>query len=161
MMQYWRLHKGINQSSSLGAYLYILNNLGIQWVIVRVGWDFCCAVLEEIFLPGKTSIMAVVSVTFILHPSRLCVWENYSFLTTGVSQRGLSRAGQCAPYAQWAFSTAFPLRWPSAIPYTPVLLSIGSAHPGKTRYSLLYGPSLGLKRRKEKQTVRLFKKKKK
>lgn len=31
-------------------------------MIVRVRWDFCCAVLEEIFLPGKKSTTAVVHV---------------------------------------------------------------------------------------------------
>lgn len=59
-----------------GAYLYVLNDLGIQWVIVRVGWDFCCAVLEEIFLPGKKSKTAVVHVNN--HSSSVapwCVWK--------------------------------------------------------------------------------------
>lgn len=31
-------------------------------MIVRVGWDFCCAVLEEIFLPGKKTRTPVVHV---------------------------------------------------------------------------------------------------
>lgn len=73
-------------------------------------------------------------------------------LTTGVSQTGLSRAGRCGPCVQWASSTAYPQRWPSATPYTPALLSIESEHPGKTGCSPLCDPSLGLKRRR-KRTV--------
>lgn len=60
-----------------GAYLYVLNNLGIQWVIVRVGGDFCCAVLEEIFLPGKKSGTPVVHVSarsFAVTPWRVWKW---------------------------------------------------------------------------------------
>lgn len=34
------------------SYLYVLDDLGIKGVIVGVGWDFCCAILEQIFLPG-------------------------------------------------------------------------------------------------------------
>lgn len=33
-------------------YLYVLNDLRIKRVIVGVGRDFWCAVLEQIFLPG-------------------------------------------------------------------------------------------------------------
>lgn len=67
-----------------------------------------------------------------------------SFLTTGVSQTGLSRAGRCGPCVRWASSTAYLQRWPSATPYTPALLSIASVHPGKTGCSPLCDPSLGL-----------------
>lgn len=70
-------------------------------------------------------------------------------LTTGVSQTGLSRAGQCGPCVQWASSTAYPQRWPSATPYTPALLSIASVHPRKTGCSPLCDPSLGLERGRE------------
>lgn len=70
-------------------------------MIVRVGWDFCCAVLEEIFLPGKKTRTPVVHVN--IHSSSVApedVGENDSLLTTGAFQRGLSRAGRCAPFAQ-------------------------------------------------------------
>ena len=67
-----------------------------------------------------------------------------SFLTTGVSQTGLSRAGRCGPCVRWASSTAYLQRWPAATPYTPALLSIASVHPGKTGCSPLCDPSLGL-----------------
>lgn len=77
----------------------------------------------------------------------MCMWM--AALTTGVSQTGLSRAGRCGPYVQWASSKAYPQRWPSATPYTPALLSIESEHPGKTGCSPLCGPSLGLKREEE------------
>lgn len=33
------------------AYLYVLNDLRIKRVIIGIGWDFCCAVFEQIFLP--------------------------------------------------------------------------------------------------------------
>lgn len=70
-------------------------------------------------------------------------------LTTGVSQTGLSRAGQCGPCVRWASSTAYPQRWPSATPYTPALPSIASVHPRKTGCSPLCDPSLGLERGRE------------
>lgn len=35
------------------TYFYILNDLGIEGVIVGVGWDFWGAVLEQIFLPEE------------------------------------------------------------------------------------------------------------
>lgn len=61
-------------------------------------------------------------------------------LTTGVSRRGLSRAGRFAPCARSASSTAFPLKWHAATPYTPAQRNTASAHPGTTGCSPLCGP---------------------
>lgn len=61
-------------------------------------------------------------------------------LTTGVSRTGLSRAGRSAPCARSAFSTACPLKWRAATPYTPARPNTASEHPGTTGCSPLCGP---------------------
>lgn len=45
-----------NNRNGSFRYLYVLDDFGIKGVIVGVGWDFCCAVLEQIFLPGERKI---------------------------------------------------------------------------------------------------------
>lgn len=37
----------------LFSYLYVLDDLGIKGVIVGIWWDFCCAVLKQIFFPEE------------------------------------------------------------------------------------------------------------
>lgn len=84
---------------------------------------------------------------------------DHHVLTTGVSQRGLSRAGRCGPCARSASSTAFPRKWRAAIPYTPARLNIVNEHPGTTECSRLCGPAPELhyrrqrKEKKEKESV--------
>lgn len=84
------------------CYLYVLNDLGIKGVIVRVGWYFCRTILKQIFLPGQRNIkVAVFAETVLDTQHKNGLYSILCFvLTTDAFLTSLSRGDQCAPCVQ-------------------------------------------------------------